>query len=268
MANKKSSKMSTKSTVKETSKKKNNLLDEDMENELVSSKNKIKKQIEVDEDEYDDEEYEKSDDTDFTETTSKVKSESHIKLHLEPAKVISYVTLAVSVITLIISIVVLCKVNNIESGKTKTSSNETDKKEETPTVEEDQTAIEYDVSMFKSLDADAFLDLFDKKDGKEYIVNVGRSTCPFSQQFLPVLQQSVKDYDYTLYYVSTTDSTIVNKAQEIIDKSEVFSTSGTSFGATPSTYVIKNGKVVDSFIGYDTYESFAKFLEKHDIKKK
>ncbi len=168
-------------------------------------------------------------------------------------KCISVLSLLVSVVTLIIVSVMLDKVSFIHSQFTSDASTE-----EQP---------EYDISLFTEVSGDDMLDILERDDDTTYFIAVGRSGCPFSQQFLPHMQRSVNEYDYTLYYLDT-DKLEEDTATKITEKSEVFSDENSVFGATPIVYVIRNGKVEDVHAGYSEYDEYAKFLEDNDVKKK
>lgn len=138
------------------------------------------------------------------------------------------------------------------NGDTKTTEN---------TEETENT--EYDVSMFKTIDADGIVDAF--KSSSEKVIYMGRSTCGYCVKFLPSLQKAQKEYDYeTLYLdVSTVDEEGQNKI--IALDTEFFNE---NYGATPTVIIVKDNKIVDSHIGYSEYEDYTKFLEKNNISKK
>lgn len=168
------------------------------------------------------------------------------------------VSICVSVLTLLISFIVLNKVNNINSYYSD------DKVVELDNDNTDSTSADYDVSMFKSIDADEFIDMFDKDDDKIRFVYTGRETCSYCVAFLPALQQSIEDYDYTLYYLDTTGVT-EDAYNEIV---EFDSDLEESFMSTPMVYAIKNGEVVDYNNGYTEYSTYVEFLEDNKVKEK
>lgn len=127
---------------------------------------------------------------------------------------------------------------------------------------------EYDVSMFKSIDTDKFIELF-KKDEKSFIY-LGRSTCGYCVQFLPSLQKAQEEYGYKTYYLDIT--TVSDKGMKKIQKLDKFLKN--NYGYTPLVLVVKNGKIlnkeVDGYegVGYTEYKTFEKFLKKLDYEKK
>ena len=136
-----------------------------------------------------------------------------------------------------------------------------DSKEETQQTEQD---VEYDVSMFDTVDAEKTVKLFEEDDTQ--VIYIGRSTCGYCVQFLPVLQQAQKDYGYKTKYLDIT--TVTEDGQKSIlekDNDEQFLT--TNFGSTPMVILVKDGKLVDGWVGYAEYDTFAKFLEENRLKK-
>ena len=122
----------------------------------------------------------------------------------------------------------------------------------------------YDISMFDVINASKLVDLY--KSNEMQVIYIGRETCGYCVQFLPVLQQAQKDYGYKTKYLDIT--TVTEEEQKAIlakDNSENFLK--TNFGATPMVMLIKNGKLVNGWIGYAEYDAFASFLEQNGLKK-
>ncbi len=152
-------------------------------------------------------------------------------------------------------IIVLLLVNTIAlfaslkdpSADAETSTNET------------ETSYDYDVSMFKTIDEDEFVN---KYNGSELsVVYFGRATCGYCVQFLPVLQQAQSDYGYKTLYV---DIEKVSDSTKIINLDSFFAS---YYGSTPTVVLVKDGKVVDSQVGYTDYSTFASFLEDNGFTK-
>lgn len=119
---------------------------------------------------------------------------------------------------------------------------------------------DYDASMFTEINADEYMDALNDEEAK--VVYLGRSTCGFCIQFLPTLQQAQKDYGYTTLYVDTDK--ITND-----DLTKIIGTMGidiTEFG-TPTTAIVKNGKVIAKQIGYTDYATFTSLLEENGFTK-
>ena len=165
------------------------------------------------------------------------------------------------IITCLYVIIALLAINTVAvivtNGNSTAKSKET---EETTQTEENQ---EYDVSMFKSIDASEFEKAFNSSSIS--VIYMGRSTCSYCVKFLPNLQKAQKEYDYkTLYLDITTVSE--DDQKKIVALDEDFF--GENYGVTPTVILVKDGKIVDSHIGYSEYSDYAKFLEKNGIEKK
>lgn len=125
---------------------------------------------------------------------------------------------------------------------------------------------EYDVSMFTSVTADTLGDAVSSDTAK--IVYIGRSTCGYCVQFLPILQQAQTDYGYETLYLDITTVTTTEQQDKILafDNDEGFLKE--NFGGTPMVLLMKNGKLVDTWIGYAEYSEYSAWLEKNGFAKK
>ena len=158
-------------------------------------------------------------------------------------------------------IIALLVINTVAILTTK--GNSTTKTETTEQTEETGENTEYDVSMFKSINASQFEEAFNSSSIK--VIYMGRSTCSYCVKFLPNLQKAQKEYGYkTLYLDITTVSE--DDQKKIVALDEDFFNE--NYGVTPTVILVKDGKIVDSHIGYSEYSDYAKFLEKNGIKKK
>jgi len=249
MANKKkvtkveSSKENKKETKLKKSEKK--VLQEEKNKELI-----IDEKLDLDEEfeDYDDEEIELEVED---ESSLEVVQEFNLNNEVKALKMLVCVSICVTIISLLISLVIL---NKVTSG----NDNKKDNESET-SVDENEN---YDVSMFKSIKIDEFKEMYD--DDKTYFVYTGRSTCGYCVAFLPTLQQSVKEYDYTLYYLDMSNVTN-DDISSVIEMDEDFSD---TFSATPMVYVIGDKELVSVNEGYTDYDTYAKFLEDHGVEKK
>ena len=126
-------------------------------------------------------------------------------------------------------------------------------------TDETGTTYDYDVSMFTTIDEDEFVDTY---NGSELsVVYFGRSTCGYCVQFLPVLQQAQSDYGYKTLYVDiekVSDSTKITNLDSFFES---------YYGLTPTVVLVKDGKVIDSQVGYTDYSTFASFLEDNGFTK-
>lgn len=178
--------------------------------------------------------------------------EIEIKEILKKLLICAYVIIALLAINTIIMFM-----SNIEV--TKDSNNKTQ-------TQETEENTEYDVSMFNSVNGDEAAELFNSEDNK--IIYVGRSTCGYCVKFLPVLQQAQKDFSYKTNYLDI--STITEEQQKKLlsmDNDGKYLETNLVPGYTPMVWVVKDGKIVDGWVGYAEYDSFASFLEKNGFKK-
>lgn len=121
---------------------------------------------------------------------------------------------------------------------------------------------DYDTSMFSSITTEEFIKKF--KNGDEMFVLSARGSCGYCQQFRYTAAESVEKYNYTLYYL---DSSQVKEEQfnATIALDEKLSQ---TYGSTPNVYYIKDKKVVAVSEGAVDADTYGKFLEKYGVKKK
>ena len=141
---------------------------------------------------------------------------------------------------------------------------------------------EYDVSNMTAVDVDGAVDLFDEEG--THVLYIGRSNCSVCIQFVPVLNEVQEDLGFTTYYLdvldyinnweSTKDElepltellTIETTVRTTINSENVTleDTVGNLFydyGFTPITVIIKDGEMVDGFIGYRDKDSLTELIE-------
>lgn len=97
-------------------------------------------------------------------------------------------------------------------------------------------------------------------DSEASIVYVARPTCYYCQQQEPIVKELVSKYDLVFHYLNTDK--LSSKEMDILYKSDtsLFGKDGSEFG-TPTTLVVKNGKVVDSLVGLTQKDAFTEFLK-------
>lgn len=227
--------------------KKDNKAQEEKTEKLVEED---EMEIDVDDEEYDDEE----DDEEEREEKLEVNEEDVVvddgNNEIRTLKLLTCISICISVIAVLILLVVLSKVSHIDSFYVDEENNS------------DNTTSEYDTSMFTEVTEDEFIDMFDKDDDEIRFVYTGQSSCSYCIAFLPYLQQSVSEYDYTLYYLDMSNLTKVTDIRELDD------TLAETFGPTPMVFAIKNGEVVDYNNGYTEYSTLTSFLEENGVETK
>ena len=196
-------------------------------------------------------------DDDYEEDYSS-DSEFNLVNEVKGLKILTCISICITIISLLISLVVLSKV----SGDDTYSSGNGNGNVEGNGDQGIDSEVEYDVSMFTEISFDDFMEMY--KEDKHYFVYTGRSTCGYCVAFLPALQQSVSEYDYTLYYLD-----IDKVSQDELKKiAELHSKYETTIGATPMVYLMGKKNVVAVNEGYTEYETYAKFLEDNGVKKR
>ena len=139
-------------------------------------------------------------------------------------------------------------------------------KEDTEENNETPSSTEYDVSMFHSVTAETLKDETAKEDLQ--IVYIGRSTCGFCVQFLPILQQAQKDYDYETLYLDITTVKTTEQLDRILELDNESGFLDKNFGSTPMVLLMKNSEIVDTSVGYKEYSEYSEWLEKNGFTKK
>lgn len=124
--------------------------------------------------------------------------------------------------------------------------------------------VDYDISMFDEVNTDEAIDVFESK--KTQVIYIGRDTCGYCVKFLPTLQQAQKDFDYTTKYLDITKVSESDQAKLLAkDNDEEFLAN--NFGSTPMVILVKDGEMVDTWVGYSEYDAFASFLTENGFKK-
>jgi predicted bacteriocin transport accessory protein len=81
------------------------------------------------------------------------------------------------------------------------------------------------------------------ENDETFILYIGRDTCPYCQQYVPVLMEAAENLDFTeIYHVDSIDSL-----------NAMFINTNNITG-TPTTFVFKEGVLVEAIVGYRTLE--------------
>lgn len=188
---------------------------------------------------------------------AKVETKKEIKT--EPIKVIDYTSILNKIFTTLIVIACILGVNlvvNIVKGGA-TSTKPNNQTEETENMD-------YDVSSFDSMSTtDAMAKI---AEGGTEIIYIGRATCGYCVKFLPTLKQAQEEYDYKTTYIDLEQMTSDDQQKLLtLDNEEKYIEE--NFGYTPMVLIFKDGKLVQGWVGYAEYSTFAAFLEDNGIKK-
>lgn len=174
------------------------------------------------------------------------------------------IVLAISIMSLLIGLV------NYSNTKGNTTTNET----LTPSNNGSSTS-DYDVSMFNAVSVSDILKFLGTSNKETHILYLGRSTCSACVAFLPNLQATQKEMNFTTDYldITTVDTTSddYKKFSNLLSKEITQTVNGTSetgkisefYGYTPMIIVVKNGEVVDAIVGSYSKDNLQTFLKKY-----
>lgn len=174
-------------------------------------------------------------------------------------------TFGLAVIITIISVLLLIFV--LADGTSSSNSNTNGE----PT-ESSEVASDYDVSEFKEIKAQ---DIAKESKGKNIIIYVGRSTCGYCVQYVPILKEVQGKYNYKTYYIdiakildfeSSTGGILDEDANDIMQKIDK-DFMKENWGATPLTLVVKDSKLVDSIVGYVNSEALETLVKNNGFAK-
>ncbi len=174
------------------------------------------------------------------------------------------IVLAISIMSLLIGLV------NYSNTKGNTTTNET----LTPSNNGSSTS-DYDVSMFNAVSVSDILKFLGTSNKETHILYLGRSTCSACVAFLPNLQATQKEMNFTTDYldITTVDTTSddYKKFSNLLSKEITQTVNGTSetgkisefYGYTPMIIVVKNGEAVDAIVGSYSKDNLQTFLKKY-----
>ena len=174
------------------------------------------------------------------------------------------IVLAISIMSLLIGLV------NYSNTKGNTTTNET----LTPSNNGSSTS-DYDVSMFNAVSVSDILKFLGTSNKEAHILYLGRSTCSACVAFLPNLQATQKEMNFTTDYldITTVDTTSddYKKFSNLLSKEITQTVNGTSetgkisefYGYTPMIIVVKNGEAVDAIVGSYSKDNLQTFLKKY-----
>ena len=79
------------------------------------------------------------------------------------------------------------------------------------------------------------------ENDETFILYIGRDTCPYCQQYVPNLMEAAENQNITeIFHVDT------------IDPSNSMFVDDENISSTPTTYLVKNGVIVETFVGFKT----------------
>ncbi len=175
------------------------------------------------------------------------------------------------IISLYIIIALLCV--NIICHMITISKLGNDTTKETTTNSSSSSNSTYDVSALQTLTPSEITKKI--KNGDEIVLFIGQEKCTYCQKMLPVIKQAQDTYGYKTVYLNIAATNVSSDEYKemaaLLDVEKTSNGETKKFGefqVTPMVAVIKNGKMIDGMIGYNTYDNFSSFLENCGIKKK
>ena len=174
------------------------------------------------------------------------------------------IVLVVSIMSLLIGLV----------NYSNTKGNTTNNNSSTSTNNGSSTS-DYDVSMFNAVSVSDILKFLGTSNKETHILYLGRSTCSACVAFLPNLQATQKEMNFTTDYldITTVDTTSddYKKFSNLLSKEITQTVNGTSetgkisefYGYTPMIIVVKNGEAVDAIVGSYSKDNLQTFLKKY-----
>lgn len=137
-----------------------------------------------------------------------------------------------------------------------------------------ETSVKYDVSKMKKVTGDEAAKLFDEKG--THFLYIGRSTCSVCINLVPELNTVINDMTLTINYLPLT-STFRDDFKNLFDKLTIetkITSNGKTYegtygeilhegGFTPIVVVIKDGKMVEGFVGYREANKIKEIFQKY-----
>ena len=172
--------------------------------------------------------------------------------------------LVISIMSLLIGLV------NYSNTKGTTTENNS-----STTTNNGSSTSDYDVSMFNAVSVKDILKFLGTNNKETHVLYLGRSTCSACVAFLPNLQATQKEMNFTTDYldITTVDTTSddFKKFGELLSKEITQSINGESqtgkisefYGYTPMVIVVKNGEAVDAIVGSYSKDNLQTFLKKY-----
>ena len=125
---------------------------------------------------------------------------------------------------------------------------------------------EYDTSMFNEIDIDGLVELQSNKSTQVlFICSANYKECV---DFLPTIQIAQNEYGYTTYYLQADLLNSEESQKELLafDNTDEFIRK--SLGHIPMVISVKNGKLVQGWVGVSNVSDFEEFLTNSGITKK
>lgn len=90
------------------------------------------------------------------------------------------------------------------------------------------------------------------------VIVLGRNNCHWCNEFSPVLKEVKEEYKLNYVYVKV-DTLLSSDYKYVLETLKIDSL------GTPTTFIVKSGKVMDKLIGYVDKQTFINFLRTNEI---
>ena len=173
------------------------------------------------------------------------------------------VVLVISIMSLLIGLVTYSNTKGTTNNNSSTTTNN------------GSSTNNYDVSMFNEVSVSDILKFLGTSNKDTHILYLGRSTCSACVAFLPNLQATQREMNFTTDYLDITkvdtSSDDFTKFSNLLSKEITQNVNGTTqtgkisefYGLTPMIVVIKNGEAVDAVVGSYSKDNLQTFLKKY-----
>ncbi len=125
--------------------------------------------------------------------------------------------------------------------------------------------INFDTSMFKTINLKDLESYINEENYK--VLVIGKNNCEYTIEMLPILRQAQANYNYETLYVDQNSITEEDK-NVLLRYDDETKFIEEYINTTPLIIVFKDNRMVDTWVGYQEYSVFEKFLTGLGIEKK
>ena len=101
-------------------------------------------------------------------------------------------------------------------------------------------------------------------DDAASIIYIGRPDCGYCQQQEPIMKQVATEHELNIFYLNANELTAKDSSTLFALDEKIFGKDGKEFG-TPTTLIVKKGKIVEGSVGLMQKADLVKFLTKHEF---
>ncbi len=127
------------------------------------------------------------------------------------------------------------------------------------------TESKFDISQFKTIEAKNLKNELNTKD--KAVLLIGKEDCVYTEKMIPILKRAQEEYGYKTLYLDFNELSDEDK-DAILEYDDDTNVLEENYGSTPTIIVFEDKKMKDLWIGYESYDQFASFLEELGFDKK